>query len=402
MTAPWLTVVGMGEDGLSGLAPPARRALEEADLVVGSRRLLALAPGMGKRQLEWPSPFDPMIDELLSCRGERVVVLASGDPLNYGVARKILARVPIAEVRVIPGVSALSLAAARMGWSLPDTDTFTLHGRAASTIEPFIQPGARLIALADGDESVREAARRLVARGFGKSRITVLEAMGGTAERRLEFAADEVPEAPFAELLTIAVECRAGPDALVRPRLPGLADEAFAHDGQITKREVRAVTLAALAPAPDELLWDVGAGSGSVAIEWMRAVRGTRAIAFEREPDRLALIARNADRLGTPLLDVVAGEAPASFEGRPAPHAIFLGGAVADDAVFAAAWSALRPGGRLVANAVTLEGEARLIDRQARHGGDLVRIAVEELATIGGRRALKPRMAVLQWRVVKP
>jgi precorrin-6Y C5,15-methyltransferase (decarboxylating) len=183
---------------------------------------------------------------------------------------------------------------------------------------------------------------------------------------------------------------------------PSVAGDAFEHDGQITKREVRAATLAALAPAPDEFLWDIGAGSGSIAIEWMRAARGARAIAFERHPERLKAIARNADRLGTPLLEVVAGPVPASLAGHPAPDAVFLGGAVADETVFAAAWAALQRGGRLVANAVTLESEAALIARQAAHGGELIRISIEDLAVIGGRRALKPRMAVLQWRTVKP
>ncbi len=403
MNARWLTIIGMGEDGLAGLSAEALSVLEAADLVVGSVRLLALAPGLGRERREWPSPFDPLIDDLMARRPSRVVVLASGDPLNYGVARKILARIPIAEVRVIPAVSALSLAAARMGWSLPDCDTLTVHGRAPANVEPFIQPGARLILLTDGDESVREVAHRLVQRGFGASPMTALEAMGGPEERRVDFTANQVPDAPFGPLLSLAIDCRADPGAQVLARIPGLPEEAFEHDGQITKREVRAAALAALAPAPDELLWDVGAGSGSVAIEWMRAVRGGRAIAFERHPERLEAIARNADRLGVPRLEIVAGGlAPETFTHRPAPDAIFLGGAVADEAVFDACWAALKPGGRLVANAVTLEGEVALIARQARLGGDLVRIAVEELSIIGGRRAMRPRMAVMQWRLVKP
>ena len=402
MSAPWLTVIGMGEDGLAGLGAEARRALEDADLVIGSKRLLALAPGLGRQRREWPSPFDPLIDELMKHHPGKVVVVASGDPLNYGVGRKILARIPVAEVRVIPSISALSLAAARMGWSLPDCDTLTVHGRSPASVEPFIQPDARLIVLTDGGDSVREVARRLVARGFGHSAMTALEAMGGPDERRADFTAEAVPDASFGPLLSLAVHCRAGSGAQVLARIPGLPDEAFEHDGQITKREVRAATLAALCPTPGQLLWDVGAGSGSVAIEWMRSARGARAIAFERHPKRLAAIARNADRLGTPRLEIVAGPVPESLAGRPAPDAAFLGGAVADDTVFEAVWAALKPGGRLVANAVTLEGEACLIARQARLGGDLVRMAIEELTTIGGRRALRPRLAVLQWRAAKP
>jgi len=401
VTSPWLTVVGMGEDGLAGLNAEALSALEAADLVVGSKRLLAKAPGFGAERREWPSPFDPLIDELMKHRGGHVVVLATGDPLNYGVGRKILQRIPVAEVRIIPNVSALSLAAARMGWSLPDCDTLTVHGRSPANVEPFIQPDARLILLTDGDESVRDVARRLQRRGFGESPMTALEALGGPDERCIDFTADRVPKTPFGALLTLAVTCRAAADAQVLARVPGLPDTAFEHDGQITKREVRAATLAALSPAPDQLLWDVGAGSGAVAIEWMRASRAARAIAFERNPERLAAIARNADRLGAPRLEIVAGCVPDTLAGHLAPDAVFLGGAVADEAVFDAAWAALKPGGRLVANAVTLEAEAALIARQARHGGELVRIAVEELAAIGAHRALRPRMAVLQWRVMK-
>jgi len=402
VNAPWLTVIGMGEDGLASFNAEALGALKAAALVVGSKRLLALAPGLGGERMEWPSPFDPLIDELSKRRGEKVVVLATGDPLNYGVARRILAHIPVAEVRIMPNVSALSLAAARMGWSLPDCDTFTVHGRSPASVEPFIQPGARLIVLTDGDESVRDVARRLVCRGFGESPMTALEAMGGAKERRVDFTAHQVPDAAFGDLLTLAIECRPAADAQVLARIPGLPDEAFEHDGQITKREVRAATLAALSPAPDQLLWDVGAGSGSIAIEWMRAVRGARAIAFERHAGRLEAIARNADRLGTPRLEIVAGQVPETLAGRPAPDAVFLGGAVGDETVFEAAWAALKPRGRLVANAVTLDGEAALIALQARHGGELVRMSIEELDTIGEHRAMRPRMAVLQWQVVKP
>jgi len=401
MSTRWLTIIGMGEDGPAGLGVEARRSLDQADLVIASRRLLALMPDLAAERREWPSPFSPLIDDLLANRHRHVVVVASGDPLNYGVGRKILERIPVNEVRVVPGVSSLSLAAARMGWSLPDCDTLTVHGRSPANVEPFIQPGARLIVLTDGDESVREVARRLVGRGFGASPMTALESLGGSGEKRIDFTAASVPQETFGDLLCLAIHCEAGPGARILARTAGLPDDAFEHDGQITKREVRAATVAALAPAPDQLLWDVGAGSGSISIEWMRSTRGARAIAFERHAGRLEAIARNADRLGTPKLEIIAGAVPATLADRPQPDAVFLGGAVADDAVFAVAWAALKPGGRLVANAVTLEGEARLMARQAAHGGDLVRMAMEDLTVIGGRHALRPRMAVLQWRVMK-
>jgi precorrin-6Y C5,15-methyltransferase (decarboxylating) len=399
---PWLTVVGMGEDGLDGLAPGARRAIDEAAVLIGSERLLAYVPENGSERVRWPEPFSELVHHIMRYRGRDTVVLATGDPLNYGVARKLMELVPASEVAVLPGISAFSLAAARMGWSLPDTDTLTLHGRPACGIEPYIQPGARLIVLTTDETTIHEVARRLAARGYGASTVTVLENMGGPRERRLSFRADSCPGAPFSRLNTLAVECMAAPAAQVLPRSPGLPDDAFLHDGQITKREVRAVTLAALAPTPDALLWDVGAGCGSVAIEWMRSARGTKALAFEKNAERLAMIAGNAEALGTPRIEIVAGHMPATFAGRPAPQAVFLGGAVADDQVFNACWNALAAGGRLVANAVTLEGEASLIQRHASFGGELVRIEVSRVVPLGVFRGMEPRMPVTQWRVTKP
>jgi precorrin-6Y C5,15-methyltransferase (decarboxylating) len=398
----WLTIVGMGEDGYDGLSAAARLAISEAEVVVGSARLLAFLPPLATQHQEWPQPFSAVVALIKPLTGRRTVVLATGDPLNYGVARKLLEFIPFSEMRVIPHLSAFSLAAARLGWSLPDCDTLTLHGRDAANIEPFIQPGARLIVLTADATTIAEVARRLVARGFGKSTITVLENMGGPRERIASFAADSPPQQDFSDLNTIGIACTVSPGAKIYSRLAGLPDDAFVHDGQLTKREVRAATLAALAPAPDPLRWDAGAGCGSIALEWMRGTRGCEAIAFESNVERLEMIAANADSLGTPRLKIVAGSAPASFAGQPAPDAVFIGGGLGDAGVFDAAWAALRPGGRMVVNVVTLEGELHLVDLQEKHGGDLVRMEISNLAYVGLFRALKPRMAVLQWRTLKP
>jgi precorrin-6Y C5,15-methyltransferase (decarboxylating) len=398
----WLNVVGMGEDGMAGLSARAREAIAGAEVIVGSKRLLAMiGPSQAERH-EWPQPFSAAIDRIVPLRGRPTVVLATGDPLNYGVARKLLEIIPFAEMKIIPNLSAFSLAAARMGWALSDCDTLSLHGRPAAQIEAFIQPGARLIALTNDASTIGEAARRLVRRGFEASTITVLENLGGEREKRSSFPAHAPPPHGFSDLNTLAVECIAGPDAQIHSRVPGLPDEAFIHDGQITKREVRAVTLAALAPAPDALLWDVGAGSGSVAVEWMRAARGAKAIAFEREMSRVAMIGENADRLGTPRLKIVAGDAPESLAEAPRPDACFIGGGMGTEGVFEACWAALRSRGRMVANVVTLEGELHLVDLHAAHGGELIRMEVSHLSHIGALRALKPRLAVLQWRAIKP
>jgi precorrin-6B C5,15-methyltransferase / cobalt-precorrin-6B C5,C15-methyltransferase len=398
----WLTITGMGEDGWEGLSPKARHAIETAEVIVGSSRLLAFLPSTKAEIHEWPQPFSAVVDRIRPLRGRRTVILATGDPLNYGVARKLMEFIPFAEMEIIPHLSAFSLAASRVGWSLPDCDTLTLHGRDAAHIEPFIQPGVRLIVLTADASTITEVARRLTARGFGRSEITVLENMGGTRERQSSFIADATPATDHSDLNTLAIHCIASPGARIFSRLAGLPDDAFVHDGQITKREVRAATLAALGPSPDRLLWDVGAGCGSISIEWMRAARGAEAIAFENEPDRLAMIATNADALGTPRLKVIAGEAPATFTGQPAPDAVFIGGGIWNPGVFENSWAALKPGGTMVANAVTIEGELHLYDLHEKHGGDIVRMDISHLTHVGRLRALRPRMAVTQWRAVKP
>ena len=398
----WLTIVGVGEDGYDGLLARARLAIAEADVIVGSERLLAFLPDSNAERHEWPQPFSAVVERITPLRGRKTVILATGDPLNYGVARKLMTFIPFAEMQIIPQLSAFSLAASRVGWSLPDCDTLTLHGRHAANIEAFIQPDVRLLVLTEDASTIAEVARRLVARGFGKSQMIVLENMGGPRERQSSFRAEGVPPMDFSPLNTLAIHCIATPGATMLSRLAGLPDDAFEHDGQLTKREVRAATLAALSPWPDKLLWDVGAGCGSIAIEWMRAARGCEAIAFEHDPERLKMIAANADRLGTPRLKLVAGEAPVTLTGQAAPDAVFIGGGLGIPGVFETSWAALKPGGAMVVNVVTIEGELHLYDLHEKHGGNLVRMDVSHLTHVGRLRALKPRMAVTQWRTHKP
>ncbi|MBL8906547.1 MAG: precorrin-6y C5,15-methyltransferase (decarboxylating) subunit CbiE [Rhizobiales bacterium] len=398
----WLSIIGMGEDGYDGLSARARLLVDQAEVIVGAERLLSLTPQTGATREVWPQPFSAVVTQIRRLRGRKTALLATGDPCNYGVARKVLEFIPATEVEIVPHISAFSLAAARLCWSLPDCDTLTLHGRPAAQIEAFIQPGARLIALTENAATIAEVARRLVARRFGQSRITVLENMGGAREKQSSFRAADYRDASYSDLNTIGIECIPDAGAALLPRVPGLPDNAYVHDGQLTKREVRAATLAALGPTPDALLWDVGAGCGSIAIEWMRAARGARAIAIERDESRLAMLAENADRLGTPRINIVNGEAPAALAGLEEPDAVFIGGGVGDPGVFETSWEALKSGGRMVANVVTLEGELHVIDLQDKHGGDLVRIDVSVLSKVGDLRALKPRMSVLQWRAIKP
>jgi precorrin-6B C5,15-methyltransferase / cobalt-precorrin-6B C5,C15-methyltransferase len=318
--------------------------------------------------------------------------------MNFGVARKILTFIPKSAITIISHLSAFSLAAAELGWSLPDCDCFTIHGRPAANVETYIQPGANLLILTEDETSPAEVCRRLIARGFENSEVTVLENLGGAHQSISSFAAHSMPDKNWSPLNTLAVQCIASPNAKVWSRLAGLPDDAFVHDGKITKREVRAATLAALGPAPDQLLWDVGAGSGSIAIEWMRSTRGCEAIAIEADADRRAMIAINADQLGTPRLKIVAGLAPQALDGLATPDAIFIGGGIDGPQVFETCWAALRNFGTIVANAVTLEGESRLMHIQKQYGGELVRMDVSTLTHIGDMRALRPRMSVLQYR----
>ena len=396
---PWLHVVGIGEDGLQGLTPATRAVVEAAEVLVGAERYLAGIGAQGAERLTWPSPFDALIEELEARRGRRVVVLTSGDPLWFSVGARIGRRIDPAEIVYHPHVGAFQLAAARMGWSMADVETLTVHGRPVEQMIAFIQPDQRLLILTTGSDTPARIARFLLERGFGQSRMSVLANMGGDEERRFDGIAEswahEVP--PFN---TLAVECVASPDAALLPRVPGLADDLFRHDGTMTKREVRALTLARLMPMRGALLWDVGCGCGSVAVEWMRAARYARAIGIEPRADRREMAAANALALGVPKLELVAGEAPAAFAGLPAPDAIFIGGGLSQ-AVFDAAWEALKPLGRLVATAVTLESEAVLLDLAEAHGGDLVRLSVERAEALGERRGWAPMRGVTQWALVK-
>lgn len=398
MTTPWLHIVGIGEDGMDGLTPAARAVVTAADVIVGGERHHTLIDVAAER-LAWPSPFDAMIETIRGLRGRRVVILVTGDPLWYSVGARIGRAIDPAEITYFPQLSAFQLAAARMGWSLADVDTLTVHGRPVAQMIAFIQPDARLLILTTGSETPGQIAAFLTERGFGQSKMTVLAAMGGDREERFDGLAESW-DADVPAFNTLAVECIAAPDAALLPRVPGLADSLFQSDGTMTKQEVRAATLAKLMPMRGALMWDIGCGSGSVAIEWMRAARYARAIGIEPRADRRAMAASNAQALGAPRLELIDGEAPACLTDLEAPDAIFVGGGLSHE-TFAAAWAALRPLGRLVANAVTLESEAVLMDLHARHGGELVRIAVHRAEPVGRLTGWRPAMPVTQWSLVK-
>ncbi|MEH6376551.1 precorrin-6y C5,15-methyltransferase (decarboxylating) subunit CbiE [Streptomyces sp. KLMMK] len=399
-----VTVVGIGADGWPGLAPVSREALRGAEVVIGGPRQLELLPGeCAAERVAWPSPLRPAVPGLLAAHaGRRVCVLASGDPMFFGVGRTLAGVAGPAALRVLPHPSSVSYACARLGLPLEEAEVVSLVGRPLAALTAALHDGRHLLVLSAGADTPAEVAAHLRSRGFGPSRMTVLEQLGAPAERRVEGTADDWPHPPGDALNVIAVACRRTPGAPRLPLTPGLPDDVFEHDGQLTKRHVRAATLAALAPAPGELLWDVGGGSGSIAIEWMRAHRTCRAVSVERDPARASRIARNAEALGVPALRVVTGAAPAALAELPAPDAVFIGGGLTAPCLLAACWEALPPGGRLVANTVTLESEALLTEWYRRHGGELTRLAVAHAVPVGGFTGWRQAMPVTQWSAVKP
>ena len=402
MTGRWLTILGIGEDGADSLSPAARGHVEAAALVVGGARHLALADGLirGER-LAWPRPIEAAIPAILARRPAPVVALASGDPYCYGVGALLAQHVPVAETLCLPAPSAFALACARLGWSWQDCAAISFCGRPVEALAPLLQPGARVLALSADSGTPAAVAAYLAARGFGGSTLHVLEALGGPHERiRTTTAARGLDDVHPLNML--AIEVAAAPGAQVIPLSAGLPDDAFEHDGQITKREVRAVTLSALAPRRGELLWDVGCGSSSVGIEWMLRHPANRAVGIDEHPERAARAARNAANLGVPGLRVVHGPAPAALAGLPRPDAVFIGGGAHEPGVLDAAWRALPADGRLVANAVTVESEAVLLAARARLGGTLTRLSVERLDAIGTMHGYRPAMTVTQFAAVKP
>lgn len=400
MSEAWIDIVGIGEDGLTGLGPDALAAVKSAEIIIGGDRHHSLSDAGSAKRVKWPSPFNAMISEIRSYRGKRLVILVTGDPLWYSVGARILKEIPADEIRFHPQLSAFQLAACRVGWSLADCETLTIHGRATSQIVPHVAPRVRLLVLTKDSSSPKAVADTLIKLGYSRSRMSVLAAMGGPGEQRFDGQADNW-DVQVPDFHTLAVECIPDENFTLHSRVGGLPDDAFVHDGQMTKSLIRSITLSALAPFPDALLWDVGAGCGSVGVEWMRAARGARAIAIEPKDERLAMIGENAKALGTEKIEIIKGKAPDVLQGLSTPDAVFIGGGLTSEGVFETCWGALRPGGRVVANAVTVQSEARLVELHADYGGTLNRISVSSAEPVGKFHGWKPAMPITQWVAVK-
>ena len=442
MTA-WLHIVGVGEGGLAELPQSVRPLLLYADTILGPANLLeqiepaerppaaadlfdpeqvsrrsfeAVARALSGEQpaftmhappddtrklIEWEGPLPAMIDQVVALRGTPTVILAPGDPMWFGIGATLSRHLVATEFAVYPHPSAFQLAAARLRWPLQSVTLLSLEGRPVEALHPHILPANRILALVSEHYTVDLALEVLIDRGYARSIVTTLEHLGGRDEAVTTAPAEDFHSADIGDVYVLAIDCVPDLDARLLAAVPGLPNDVFVHDGQLTSREVRSATLGKLAPFPGAILWDVGAGSGAIAIEWLRAARDARATAFESEGERLQMIAVNASALGVPDLEIVGGVAPASFGKRPPPDAIFMGSDVGNDDLFDACWHALKPGGRLVANATTLDGEHALYSRHLQLGGELSRIEVSALEHVDGHRSFRPSMAVTQWVVVK-
>ncbi len=400
MTNPWLTIVGIGEDGLDGLSTPARAALDEAEIFVGGNRHLAMLDDDKRRRLPWASPLKKTVATIRKLKNRQVCVLASGDPMHYGIGVTLAREFGMDAVQVIPHLSAFSLAAARLGWPLAETVMVTLHGRPLNLLKRHLADRARLLILSENGETPKQVAALLRECGYGDSRLHVFEHMASASEKRFDGSA-RTWRRKTRDLNTIAVDCVADAKQLGVYRGIGLPNDAFIHDGQLTKQDIRAMTIAALAPQPYELLWDVGAGCGSIAIEFLLQHQTARAIAVENHHGRLEMIRHNAETFGMNNLEVVAGTAPEALRGLPTPDVVFLGGGITNAKVVKACWRALDSGGRLIANAVTSEGEAAILKMRDIHGGDVVRLSVSHMQPLGKFQAWDDMRAVVQYRGMK-
>jgi precorrin-6Y C5,15-methyltransferase (decarboxylating) len=394
---PWLTIIGMGEDGPDGLPAASRDALDAAAVVMGPARHLALLPDSGAARVEWPVPFADGLPILMGLRGRRVAVLASGDPFWFGAGTVIAGALAPVEWRALPAPSTFALAAARLGWAIERTLCLGLHAAPLARLRPVLAPGQHAIVLLRDGAAVPQLGAWLTGEGFGAARLTVMEALGGPRERITAARADALPDVAWTHPVAVAIVV-AG-DGPVVTCASGIADDFLANDGQITRRPMRALALSALAPRPGERLWDIGGGSGAISVEWCLAQGQAEAISVESRADRAANIRANAARFGLDRLTVVEGTAPAALDGLPEPQAVFVGGGLSatlmDDLR-----RRLKAGTRLVAHAVTLESEALLSEMSGRLGGGLMRIELAEAAPLGRWRGWLPARPVVQWQVV--
>ena len=403
MSCSWITVIGIGDDGLDGLPQSHINLINEAEVLVGGKRHHDKVRNTSAEVLDWGQGFDQIFLKLEKRRGKKIVVLASGDPMHFGVGSILVRAFGKEAITIYPALSAFSLAAARMGWSIPEVDCLTIHGRPLENLNKFIIHNARLLILSKNGSSPVEVANLLDKKGFGESKITVLEHLGGINEDKICEKAAQWKKTRCANLNTIAIKCVADGNIPMLSRVPGLPDEVYENDGQLTKREVRAITLAQLQPLSGQVLWDIGSGSGAISIEWLRLGGHRRAIAIEKKPERAEALRRNADNLGAADIKIYEGDfLSIKDEIKCQPDAIFIGGGASNLDLLKVAWSSLNPGGRIVVNVVSIEAVQALVNFRKTNGGELSRITIERSSQIGSFNAFKPLMPVTQFVASKP
>lgn len=400
---PWLYILGVGDNGLNSLSRQAITLFEAAETVIAPARVLDEIETGSRDVIPWTFGITETIELIKQRRGTPTTILATGDPMHFGIGATLRRFFEADEMIVVPSPSGFSLAASKMGWVLQDVAQISLHGRAVEGLHVHLSPSAKLLSLTSNERTIFEVAKLLVARGYGSSDVTVLEHIGGKNEKIASFRALEISQElhSFADFNILAIDCKADVLAPVLPRVSGLSDDVFEHDGQLTKREIRSIVLSFLAPYQNAILWDVGAGCGSVSIEWMRAANGAQAIAIEDNDERCVMISANAKNLGVPKLTMIQGMAPVSLDGLEKPDAIFIGGGLTTEGLFEACWSVLDEGKPLVANAVTVESEAKLVALHGKYGGELVRIQIARAVPVGRFSGWKPFMPVTIWSVLK-
>jgi precorrin-6B C5,15-methyltransferase / cobalt-precorrin-6B C5,C15-methyltransferase len=421
MQQPWLTVIGIGEDGFDALSPIAHQALHQADLIIGGDRHLNFLPtSLRHKTQSWRSPLQASIDDLLTHHAkypdQNLCILASGDPLCHGIGSTLLRSIPSIEMQIIPSLSAFTLARSRLAWSSTEVETLSLCGRDLQHLRPALYPNAKLLLLSSDEQTPNLVCDHLTEWGYGTTQVTVLENLGSPQETHHTTIAQAKFPQPLSRLNTIALQCPPlnsqfsilnSQFSILNSQFSilnsqfSIPDTAYRHDGQLTKQEIRTQTLAALAPFPGQLLWDVGAGCGSIAIEWMRHHPRNRSIAIESHPDRLTHIQHNAKTLGVPTLQIIPGHAPEVLHNLDRPDAIFIGGGITRENVFETCWTALKDSGKLVANGVTLETEMKLFQLQQLHGGHLTRIQIQRAEPIGNFLGWKSLSPITQWQVSK-
>ncbi|MFQ3361058.1 MAG: precorrin-6y C5,15-methyltransferase (decarboxylating) subunit CbiE [Alphaproteobacteria bacterium] len=397
---PWLTIIGIGDNGLEGLSEKSISKINNAEYVFGGERHLSFIPDNGIKKILWKNPIKNSVDHIMSLKPRPVCVLSSGNPLWHGIGSTLLKYISIDEMLIYPSPSVFSLACAKIGWDSNDVEAVSLHTNPVSFIEKYLQPSVKLFLLTRDSKTPIEVADYLNKRGFNKSKFIIFENLGGVNENITRTTVESFGLKDISRLNVICIECIADTDANYYSCIPGLPNEIFNNDGQITKREIRAATIAKLTPFKDDLLWDIGAGSGSVSIEWMRSSKNLKAIAIECDSHRVEFLKKNAIELGVPNLEIIQGRAPDILAGLKKPNAIFIGGGLSGDngiAIIEKSINSLLPNGRLVINAVTIETEILLINNYKKYGGDLTRIAVSKIKKVGSSNAWDDYMPVVQW-----